>query len=146
MPFTLRSGKALANRQRETIVSFKQVPHLPTGLTGLDTPTVLRIALAPDEMSLELNINGPGDPRVLKRVDLHADFGPGQLLAYGEILSAILDGDPSLSVRGDIAEQCWHIAAPVLAAWGQGEVPLAEYAAGTNGPPDWADNPLPGRN
>ena len=138
VPFTLRSGKALANRQREIIVTFKQVPHLPTGLTGLDAPTVLRIALAPDEMSLELNINGPGDPRVLKRVDLHAGFGPGQLLAYGEILAAILDGDPSLSVRGDIAEQCWRIVAPVLTAWGKGVVPLADYAAGSDGPQEWA--------
>lgn len=146
VPFTLRSGKALAKRQREIIVTFKQVPHLPTGLTGLDTPTVLRIALAPDEMSLELNINGPGDPRVLKRVDLHAGFGPGHLLAYGEILSAILDGDPSLSVRGDTAEQCWRIVAPVLAAWGKEEVPLVDYAAGSQGPKDWNDTPLKGRN
>ena len=144
VPFTLRSGKALANRQREIIVTFKQVPHLPTGLTGLDSPTVLRLALAPDEMSLELNINGPGDPRVLKRVDLHAGFGPGQLLAYGEILSAILDGDPSLSVRGDIAEQCWRIVAPVLTAWGQEEIPLVDYAAGSNGPQDWVGSPLRG--
>ena len=144
VPFILRSGKALANRQREIIVTFKQVPHLPTGLTGLDAPTVLRIALAPDEMSLELNINGPGDPRVLKRVELHAGFGPGQLLAYGEILSAILDGDPSLSVRGDVAEQCWRIVAPVLTAWRKGEVPLADYTAGSNGPQGWTDNPLKG--
>ncbi len=137
VPFTLRSGKALANRQREIIVTFRQVPRLPTGLSGLDAPTVLRIALAPDEMSLELNLNGPGDPRVLKRVGLHADFGPGQLLAYGEILSAILDGDPSLSVRADTAEQCWRIVEPVLTAWRKDEVPLVEYAAGSNGPQDW---------
>ena len=138
VPFTLRSGKALANRRREIVVTFKQVPHLPTGLSGLAAPTVLRIALAPDEMSLELNINGPGDPTVLKRVSLRADFGPGQLLAYGEILSGILDGDPALSVRGDVAERCWHIVAPVLSAWREGAVPLAEYAAGSNGPHEWA--------
>lgn len=141
VPFTLRSGKALANRRREIVVTFKQVPHLPTGLSGLNAPTVLRISLAPDDMSLELNINGPGDPRALKRVSLHADFGPGQLLAYGEILLAILDGDPSLSVRGDTAEQCWRIVAPVLTAWRKGKVPLADYAAGSNGPQNWVPKP-----
>lgn len=144
VPFILRSGKALANRQREVIVSFKRVPHLPTGLTGLDAPTVLRIALAPDERSLELNINSPGDPRVLKRVDLHAGFGPGHLLAYREIPSAILDGDPSLSASGDIAEQCWRIVAPVLTAWREGKVPLVDDAASSNGPQDWDGNPLRG--
>ena len=137
VPFTLRSGKALANRRREIVVTFKQVPHLPTGLSGLGAPTILRIALAPDEISLELNMNGAGDPAVLQRASLHADFGPGQLPAYGEILSGILDGDPALSVRGDAAEQCWHIVAPVLSAWREGAVPLAEYAAGSNGPQDW---------
>lgn len=137
VPFTLRSGKALDDRRREIVITFKQVPHLPTGLQGLEEPTVLRIFLAPDEMSLELNINGPGDPHILDRVSLDATFGEGQLLAYGEVLESLLDGDPSLSVRGDTAEQCWHIVAPVLAAWRAGKVPLDEYAAGTAGPSTW---------
>lgn len=137
VPFVLRSGKALANRRREIIVTFKQIPHLPTGLIGLEEPTVLRIFLAPDTMSLELNINGPADPRVLERVNLSADFGPGELLAYGEVLSGLLDGDPSLSVRGDTAEQCWRIVAPVLTAWNNDEVPLDDYPAGSGGPTGW---------
>ena len=137
VPFTLRSGKALDDRRREIVITFKQVPHLPTGLQGLEEPTVLRIFLAPDEMSLELNINGPGDPHTLERVSLDATFGEGQLLAYGEVLESLLDGDPALAVRGDTAEQCWHIVAPVLAAWRAGKVPLDEYAAGTAGPSTW---------
>lgn len=137
VPFTLRSGKALGERRREIAIAFKPVPHLPTGLLGLEEPTVLRIFLAPDEMSLELNINGPGDPYVLGRVNLGATFGEGQLLAYGEVLESLLDGDPSLSVRADTAEQCWHIVAPVLAAWRAEKVPLDEYKAGTLGPTAW---------
>lgn len=138
VPFTLRSGKALAVRRREIAITFKPVPHLPTGLGGREDPTVLRVLLAPDEMSLELNLNGPGDPHMLERVSLGATFGPGQLLAYGEVLEGLLDGDPTLSVRGDTAEQCWRIVAPVLAAWSANKVPLEEYAAGTAGPPGWA--------
>ncbi len=138
VPFTLRSGKALAHRRREIVVTFKQVPHLPIGLSGLDAPTILRIALAPDEISLELNLTGADDRTLLRRASLHADFGPGQLLAYGEVLSGILDGDPALSVRADAAEQCWHIVAPVLSAWREGTAPMAEYAAGSTGPREWA--------
>ena len=137
VPFTLRSGKALRNSRREIAITFKPVSHLPAGLHGLEDPTILRIFLGPDEMSLELNINGPGDPYELERVSLGATFGPGELLAYGEVLEGMLDGDPSLSVRGDTAEQCWRIVAPVLAAWRAEKVPLDEYAAGTQGPSTW---------
>ena len=41
---------------------------------------------------------------------------------------------PLLSVRGDVAEECWRICAPVLEAFDEGSVPLREYAAGTTGP------------
>lgn len=138
VPFTLRSGKALGVRRREIVVTFKAVPHLPTGLKGVEAPTILRLLLAPDEMSLELNINGPGDPHTINRLNLDASFGPGQFLAYGEVLEGLLDQDASLSVRGDTAEECWRIVAPVVRAWHVNTVPLTDYAAGSGGPSDWA--------
>ena len=46
------------------------------------------------------------------------------------LLSTYLAGDPMLSVRGDVAEECWRIMADVTAAWESGEVPLEEYPAG----------------
>jgi glucose-6-phosphate 1-dehydrogenase len=101
-------------------------------------PTVLRILLGPDAMSLELNVNGPDDPQVLGRAELKAVFGPGQLLAYGEVLQGLMDGDPALSVRGDTAEECWRIVAPVLKAWAANRVPLDDYAAGSGGPASWS--------
>ena len=48
----------------------------------------------------------------------------------------MLDGDPTLSVRGDTAEECWRIVEPVLDAWRADEVPLEEYPAGSAGPED----------
>ncbi|WP_382307219.1 glucose-6-phosphate dehydrogenase [Herbiconiux sp. UC225_62] len=137
VPITLRSGKAIGQRRREIVVTFKPAQQLPVGLTGANQPTVLRIYLAPDAMSLELDINGPGDPYELERVSLDATFGDGQLLAYREVLAGILDGDPTLSVRGDSAVEGWRILAPVIAAWHADEVPLEEYAAGTEGPDAW---------
>lgn len=137
VPFTLRSGKALGERRREIVVTFKPAPHIPTGLKGVKEPTKLRIMLAPDEMSLDLNVNGPGDPTEIERASLAVDFGPGQLLAYGEVLEGILDGDPSLSVRGDTAVECWRIVAPVITEWSKNEVPLTSYRAGSRGPAAW---------
>lgn len=88
-------------------------------------------------MTLELNTNGPGDPKFLSRAKLEAEFGAGTLVAYGEVLADLLDGDPSLSVRGDTAEECWRIVDPVIAAWRKDEVPIDDYAAGSEGPENW---------
>lgn len=137
VPFTMRSGKALSAPVREVVVRFKPVRHVPVGLTGSAAGAVLRFYLAPDQISLEMNLNGADDPFVLERATLSADLGAGQLLAYAEVLSGILDGDPMLSVRADAAEQCWRILQPVLTAWSRGEVPLDEYAAGSRGPDSW---------
>jgi len=139
VPFTLRSGKALGSRRREMVVTFVPAAHIPTGLKGSTESAKLRLMFAPDSMSFEVNINGSGDPFELERASLTADFGPGELLAYGEVLEGILDGDPSLSVRADTAVECWRIVEPVLAAWRAGKVPLDEYPAGSGGPKDWPE-------
>jgi len=130
VPFTLRSGKALGGRRREMVITFTPAEHIPTGLKGTMEPAKLRLLFAPDSMSLEININGSDDPFELERASLTADFGPGALLAYGEVLEGILDGDPSLSVRGDNAEECWRIVEPVL----DGAAPIRDYRPGTWGP------------
>lgn len=137
VPFVLRSGKALADARQEIVFTFKPVPHLPKGLHGTKTPARLRIGLKPASLDLDLMINGEDDPFELDPVALHAELQAGQLSAYGEVLSSILEGDPTLSVRGDVAEQCWRIVAPVLSAWRKDAVPIDTYPAGTAGPTTW---------
>lgn len=137
VPFTLRSGKALAGKDGEVVVTFRPVNHVPEGLTGAAPGSVLRFSLGPDRMDLELNVNGGDDPFELERALLEADLGEGALKAYGEVLSGILDADATLAVRGDAAEESWRIVDPVLAAWRAGDVPLEEYPAGSLGPADW---------
>jgi glucose-6-phosphate 1-dehydrogenase len=138
VPFRLRSGKALRERRKEVTVTFQPLPHLPTGLRGQAIPERLRLEMSPDRMALEMNVNGPDDPLVLDRVALDTDLNPGRLPAYGEVLAGVLDGDPLLAVRGDTAEDCWRIMDPVLHAWRDGEVPMDEYAAGSDGPSGWS--------
>jgi glucose-6-phosphate 1-dehydrogenase len=55
------------------------------------------------------------------------------------VLAGILDTDPTLAVRGDAAEQCWRIIAPVQEAWRHGDVALDDYAAGSTGPSGWPE-------
>ncbi|MCW2810056.1 MAG: glucose-6-phosphate dehydrogenase [Friedmanniella sp.] len=137
VPFRLRSGKSLGERRKEVVLTFKQVPHLPGGLTGSSTPNQLRLLMGPDRLALELTVNGPGDPMELDHVSLETDLRAGRLPAYGEVLAGVLDGDPLLAVRGDSAEQCWRIVDPVIQAWRDNRAPLEAYAAGSHGPEGW---------
>jgi glucose-6-phosphate 1-dehydrogenase len=144
VPFILRSGKALADSRKGIVITFRKVPHLPTGLTGTSIPTQLHIDLDPHMMHLDLNVNGAGDPFSLDAVTLSATFGTSGLDAYGEVLEGFLRDDPTLSVRGDVAEECWRIVTPVIAAWTKDAVPLDNYAAGSAGPRSW--KPLPAKH
>lgn len=139
VPFRVRSGKALGTPRKELVVTFRQPPWVPAGLTGPDRPDRLRLGLGfgSDQLYLDLNINGPGDPSVIDQVTLQADFGAGELPEYGEVLKGVLDADPTLSVRSDMAVDCWRIIAPVIKAWHNDEVPLQEYTAGSTGPNGW---------
>lgn len=138
VPFTLRSGKALGEKCAEIVVTFRPVRHLPDGLDGVPADGgALRFSLGPDAMSLELNVTSGEDAFELRRATLGADLGAGQLRAYTEVLGEILDGDVTLSVRADAAEECWRIIQPVRDAWARDDVPLQEYPAGSTGPVAW---------
>lgn len=138
VPIVLRSGKAIGSPRREVAVHFRPSTP-PTGLGGAsaDGGTVLRMSLKTGDVDLDLFVNGARDVAELERVVLEARPGTADLDAYGQVLAGILDGDTLLSVRGDVAEQCWRIVTPVLTAWSEGDVPLEEYEAGSAGPADW---------
>ncbi|WP_427175127.1 glucose-6-phosphate dehydrogenase [Arthrobacter sp. 92] len=137
VPFILRSGKALGGTRKEAVVTFRPVPHLPKGFTGVDSPNQLRIGFGPDTLQFDVDVNGPGNVLSLDRATLTAELSASDLLPYGEVLEGVLMGDPLLSVRADTAEDCWRILDPVIKAWNRDSVPLEEYAAGTAGPEGW---------
>jgi glucose-6-phosphate 1-dehydrogenase len=141
VPFTLRSGKALGQRRKEIVVTFRDVRHLPDGLTGPDPKDSLVIGLSPDTMELHLTTNAASDPLMLEQSVLRTGLRKSELDAYGEVLAAILDGDILLSVRGDTAEEAWRVTDEVLAGWRRGEVPMDEYAAGAPVPASWDTTP-----
>jgi len=133
--FLLRTGKALARRCKEAVVRFRQVPHLPF---GDDEPEVneLRIGLdGPYDLTLRLTGRTTGPPPHLAPLTLGAELSAPELPAYSRVLMDVLNGDGTLSIRGDEAEEAWRVLTPVLQAWADGRVPLEEYPAGSAGPP-----------
>ena len=142
VPFVLRSGKALAVDRGEIAVHFRPVPHLAFQRAGEPRPNVLRVRLGPDKVTLNLNVNGPYDPFDLEQIELSANFALQDFFsAYERLFLDLLEGNDTLFVRADEAEESWRVAEPVLDAWEKGLVPLLEYPAGSIGPSDALDPP-----
>ena len=133
VPFKLRSGKALGRERREIAVHFRPVPHLAFEAND-PLPNVVRLLLEPDRLAFGINLNRPGVLFPLERIELSADFTSQELPAYARLLLQVLEGDCTLSIRDDEAEESWRAITPILDAWAQGRVPLLEYPAGSDGP------------
>lgn len=138
VPFLLRSGKAIGSPRAEVAIHFRK-PVLPEGLHAdpNNTGQVLRISLENGDIGLELLTTPARSSRELEQVVLGAQPGASELDPYAQVIAGMLQGDTLLSVRGDIAEQCWRIVSPVIAAWNDGLTPLEAYEAGSSGPADW---------
>jgi len=137
VPFTLRSGKALEADRHEVRVRFRPVPHLAFGDQDEDPePNVLRLQVNPDQLSLEVSLNGAGDPFQLERSDMSVALAPQDLSAYARLLVDVFEGDPILSIRADETEEAWRIIEPILDGWTRDVTPLVEYPAGSTGPVD----------
>ena len=132
VPFTLRSGKALERNRQEILIRFRDVPYHVFGKQKPPGPNVLRLAFEPDRMALDLNLNGADNPFELEPATLELELAPQRLPAYARLLLDVLNGDPTLSIRADDAEESWRIVEPVVDAWSKGLVPLQSYSAGSS--------------
>lgn len=146
VPFRVRSGKSIGSPRAEITVTFKAPPHIPEGMDGYTSPDRLHIGinLGANELGIDLNITGPGDPFRIDPVRLQEAFGAGELPPYGEVFKGILvDGAAPLSLRGDMVVRSWEIIEPVRQAWQDNQVPMRQYQAGSPGPTGWPDTGLP---
>ena len=83
---------------------------------------------------LNLALNGAGDPFCLEPAQLALSLAPQELSPYARQLLEALEGDPTLSIRDDEAEECWRIVEPIVTEWERGVAPLLAYPAGSSGP------------
>ena len=131
VPFVLRSGKALGDTTKEAVITFRTVPDLPMWHGAQPRRNALRLRFKPDELTLDLNLNGAGDPFELEPAELDLKLAPQEMTAYARLLLDILEGDNTLSIRADEAEEGWRIVTPILESWKEGKVPMQEYPAGS---------------
>lgn len=132
VPFVLRTGKALGRDLGEVAIHFRPASH--PAFRQAPRPNVLRLLKGPDRVILEMQVGGSADPLEPEQVELDTVLTPQSLSAYGHLVLDALEGNPSLFVHAEEAEESWRIVEPIIDAWEKDEVPLLEYAAGSYGP------------
>jgi glucose-6-phosphate 1-dehydrogenase len=146
VPFYLRTGKRLPNRQSEIFIQLRHVPHSIFESRGaLAQPNKLIIRLQPDEnIRLMVMAKEPGLDREgirLREVPLdlsltNAFAGVRRRIAYERLLLDFLEGDPTLFVRRDEVDAQWEWIDGIRDGWKANQIRAQSYAAGTWGPVD----------
>ncbi len=144
VPFYLRTGKCMPNRQSEILIQFKPVSHSifkRKGASSALEPNQLIIRLQPDEnIRLCIMAKRPGldrDGVKLEEVglDVSLDFpGERRRIAYERLLLDLLEGDTTLFVRRDEVEAQWTWIDSIVDSWKESDQKVVPYAAGTWGP------------
>jgi glucose-6-phosphate 1-dehydrogenase len=141
VPFYIRTGKRLAEREAHIVVNFRPAPHA-IFKTAAGAVNKLVIHLQPKD-GLELHLLAQGqsnrrDSTSLSSVQLDLDFdkrfGAERVGAYERLLQDVIDGRLNLFVRSDEQEEAWRWVEPVLEHWKNDVIPPRSYAAGTWGP------------
>ena len=128
VPFTLRSGQALAADSAEIAIHFRPLPGYLSGQWPGVEPNVLTVGLTEPYVRLSTTLNGP--ERTAEIRQLEARPTPPRFTAYAHLILDMLNTNPMLFIRGDEAEAAWRIIDPVMNAWTAGDVPLQDYPAG----------------
>jgi len=144
VPFYLRTGKRLPNRQSEIFIQFRAVPHsIFADGGGMLRPNKLVIGLQPEEnIRLLMMAKEPGldrDGLRLREVSLDLSLtsafaGTRRRVAYERLLLDLIEGDPTLFVRRDEVEAQWAWIDGIRRGWVAHAMTPRTYAAGTWGP------------
>ncbi|WP_309497160.1 glucose-6-phosphate dehydrogenase [Sulfurovum sp.] len=141
VPFYLRSGKRMRQRNSEIVIHFKTIPHSIFANQGkCISENKLVISLQPKEsINLQLmnKIPGLSEQMKLKKVELelntplNMEHKPD---AYERLLLDVIRANPTLFMRLDEVDAAWKWADIILDAWAEDTVPMKSYSAGTDGP------------
>ncbi|MBC7878138.1 MAG: glucose-6-phosphate dehydrogenase (NADP(+)), partial [Anaerolineales bacterium] len=145
VPFYLRSGKHLAEKQSQIIIQFKEPPLAMFPMQTMKS-NILVLYLQPDEgVHLRFEAKAPDTVAETRSVDMEFHYAEafGQTAipeSYERLLLDALQGDASLFTRADEVETAWSLIDPILQTWETHQTPpLAVYKPGSWGPPEGND-------
>ena len=137
VPFYVRHGKRLPERNTEIAVYMRQAPDVLFRELELDhiPSNHLTIRIQPDEgisLAFQAKVPGPGYELQTVRMDFDYDrsFMHALSEAYERLLHEAMEGDHTLFTREDGVERAWEIVTPAL----ERPSPLFFYTQGSWGP------------
>jgi glucose-6-phosphate 1-dehydrogenase len=142
VPIYLRTGKRLARKLTEIVVTLKPVPHLAlksTGSVGAQANQIV-LTVQPDEgVSVSIGAKIPGPRMRIRPVNMEFRYGTSFVSespeAYERLILDAMRGDATLFTRNDEIEALWGIVDPILTAWHEDtSSPIPQYPAGSAGP------------
>lgn len=133
VPFYIRTGKKMGNKETQVVIQFKEVNGIPGN--------ILVIKIQPDEgVYLQFSAKKPGTENDIQRVSM--DFCQSCVLenrintpeAYERLLYACFEGDASLFSEWDQIEVSWNYINNIVEAYNKEDNNLYIYDQGTMGP------------
>lgn len=140
VPFYLRTGKRLAEKQSLISICFRHPPQQFFRDTPVDQmkQNWIVMGIQPCEcLRIEMTVKQPGLEMATQPISLDAnllDDNRIRIDAYEELLLDVIDGDRSLFLRYDEVEAAWNVVDPVIQRWAQRDRDMATYPAGSWGP------------
>lgn len=140
IPFYLRTGKRMEEKQSSIIIQFKPVPHssFSYGKEGA-TPNRLIINIQPAmDIKLQFMTKKPGLTLALKPAEMVFDYFSCSTTspeAYETLIADALAGDPTLFMRWDQVEEAWDAIETIQEVWNTtSPTNFPNYEAGSWGP------------
>jgi glucose-6-phosphate 1-dehydrogenase len=142
VPIYLRTGKRLARKVTEIVVTLKPVPHMAfqsTGSVGVQQNQIV-LMVQPDEgVSVSVGAKIPGARMRIRPVHMEFHYGTSFVSqspeAYERLILDAMRGDATLFTRNDEIEALWAIIDPILTGWEQDTTSeLPQYEPGSQGP------------
>lgn len=140
VPFYLRTGKRMKEKQSYVSILFKSIPsnNFPGTENMLANRLIINIQPTMD-IRLQFMTKKPGLSMVLKPGEMVFDYNDCSSAdspeAYETLLLDALLGDPTLFMRSDQVEEAWDVVASIQDVWENETAPdFPNYVAGSLGP------------
>ncbi len=141
VPFYIRSGKRLRERNSEIVIHYKSIPHSIFANGGACiSENKLIISLQPKEsirLQLMNKIPGLSESMHLQPVELELNASHNTQRkpeAYERLLLDVIRANPTLFMRLDEVEAAWKWADKIIEGWSNNLTPMKSYNAGSDGP------------
>ncbi len=125
VPFYVRTGKFLKQKDTHITIQFKPAPHyaFPAEATESWRSNRLTISIQPNmDISIRFQSKRPGQTMILDPVDMKFSYedtdGEQAPEAYETLLLDVMEGDATLFMRDDQVEAAWKVIMPILETWG----------------------------